>query len=432
MSPFDRVVCGVDGSPEGLVAVRQAGRLARERVVLVAVVDAWELVLGAGDAGPPPRADLRRDAEAALTAARDAVGASCAVETRLIEGAAAVALLDEASRCEATLLAVGTHGRSRAAGIVLGSVASSAVHHAPCSVLVARPPDDPGRFPSALVVGSDGSPEAALALAAGRDLRDRFGAALRVVAGGAPRGIDPDLIEEQVAPDMLVVSDRPPLEALVASSAGADLVVVGSRGLLGLPALASTSERIAHRAACSVLVVRAPSDRPPIPRQTLVRDLMSAPVVTARVDATIEDVARSLVEHGIGALAIVDADGRLVGIVTESDFAGREVVLWTTRYGTEQRAPRVLGELLLGDALERAYETARHRGVDAVMTTPVLAAVEDEPVQQALERMLHHRVGHLPVVRHGVPVGMLAHRDLLVHAATTWGEGDAPGAAGPG
>jgi nucleotide-binding universal stress UspA family protein len=42
-------------------------------------------------------------------------------------------------------------------------------------------------------------------------------------------------------------------------SADADLLVVGSRGLDGFRALGSVSERVAHEASCSVLVVRAGS-----------------------------------------------------------------------------------------------------------------------------------------------------------------------------
>jgi nucleotide-binding universal stress UspA family protein len=48
-------------------------------------------------------------------------------------------------------------------------------------------------------------------------------------------------------------------DALVAASADADLVVLGSRGLHGIKSLGSVSERVAHQAASSVLIVRAPS-----------------------------------------------------------------------------------------------------------------------------------------------------------------------------
>jgi Universal stress protein family len=53
----------------------------------------------------------------------------------------------------------------------------------------------------------------------------------------------------------LQCDDRRPVDALVAASAGTDLLVLGSRGLHGLDALGSVSERVAHTAKSSVLVV---------------------------------------------------------------------------------------------------------------------------------------------------------------------------------
>ena len=47
-----------------------------------------------------------------------------------------------------------------------------------------------------------------------------------------------------------------PVVALVEAARDADLLIVGSRGLHGLKALGSVSERVAHDASCSVLVVR--------------------------------------------------------------------------------------------------------------------------------------------------------------------------------
>ena len=51
--------------------------------------------------------------------------------------------------------------------------------------------------------------------------------------------------------------ERGPVGALVDFSHEVDLLVVGSRGLRGVRALGSVSERVAHQAHCSVLVVRA-------------------------------------------------------------------------------------------------------------------------------------------------------------------------------
>ena len=435
MSIFETVVCGVDGSVEGLDAVRQASRLASDRLVLVSVVDTWDLVIGGGELpGPDPdswvprsRDALHGDAEAALAQAEAAVEGSCDVTSRLVEGSPFRALETEVLRCCATLLAVGTHGRSRTAGIVLGSVATSAVHHAPCSVLVARATKVSGAFPAAITVGVDGSVESALAFRSACEVRDRFGAKLTMVAGDAGRGMDLAAIKEQIAPEPLEVDERGTLDALVAASESVDLLVVGSRGLKGIPALGSVSERVAHRAVSSVLVVREPTvERYPRGERIPVEDVMSRPAVTVDADATIEEAARTMIEHGVGAVPVVGADGRVCGILAESDFAGREVVLSESRYGAQTRVPKLLGTLMVGDRLEPILEAAAKRSVREVMSAPVLAAVEGEPVQQALERMLHHEVGHLPVVRRGVPVGMLAHHDLLLLAARLWGssEGD--------
>ena len=60
------------------------------------------------------------------------------IPSHLREGPPIRRLLDELRTEQATLVAVGSHGHSRAAGIVLGSVATAMLHEAPCSVLIAH------------------------------------------------------------------------------------------------------------------------------------------------------------------------------------------------------------------------------------------------------------------------------------------------------
>jgi nucleotide-binding universal stress UspA family protein len=105
------------------------------------------------------------------------------------------------------------------------------LHKAPCSVLVARRGWRDGK-PRRVIAGIDGSARATAALHAARHLADRFGSPL-----------------EQL-------TDPHPVGALVEAAGPEDLIVVGSRGLHGPRALGSVSERVAHRAPCSVLVVK--------------------------------------------------------------------------------------------------------------------------------------------------------------------------------
>lgn len=173
-------------------------------------------------------------------------------------------LLDEASRSD--LLVVASHGGSRAGGITLGSTASAAVHRAGVPVLVARRPPQDVCFPERILVATDGSPDAARAVELTTRIahRHRAGVYLLSVDPG-PHGdrtrIAVDAVDLTAAlgrePTVLRAyghADERILEA--AASERVALVAVGSRGLGGAHALGSVSERVAHKAPCSVLVAR--------------------------------------------------------------------------------------------------------------------------------------------------------------------------------
>jgi nucleotide-binding universal stress UspA family protein len=253
---FARVLVGVDGSPESLEAARQAAVLATGELT---ILSAWDV--------PPPvvgglnvtyvntdEAPYRAGAAKAVEDARALVGAVVPVE-KIARGRSSDLLLRTAEQREETLIAVGSHGQGRIRGIVMGSTATELVHKAPCSVLVTRKASD--GFPQRVVVGVDGSSESAAAYAVAEQLAERFEAELWPVVAHGGKGVD-DNVVRQIVRRREDLQDEP-VRALVAASGDADLVVVGSRGLHGLKALGSVSERVAHQARCSVLVVRGPA-----------------------------------------------------------------------------------------------------------------------------------------------------------------------------
>ncbi|MDF2749847.1 MAG: UspA domain protein [Gaiellaceae bacterium] len=255
LTQFAHVVVGIDGSPEAREAARQAARLTDGELAFVAAYDPAEAIVGGTAIGVPVYADeraLRARAESALREAATVVAESSAA-TELVRGRSWEALLAEVERRAASLVVVGSHGNSRLGGVVLGSTATELVHKAPCSVLVARTAG--ADFPSRLAVGVDGSAESAAAHATAKALSDRFGASLWPVVAHGGGAVDRGEVERIVGVHR---EDSPhgAVAALLAASAESDLLVVGSRGLHGLRALGSVSERIAHRARCSVLVVR--------------------------------------------------------------------------------------------------------------------------------------------------------------------------------
>jgi nucleotide-binding universal stress UspA family protein len=255
---FGRVLVGVDPSGESREAARQAAILAEPggSVTLLAAYDVAPGIVGGTGTRTPPYFDedlQRQHAEDALARTREAVAGLAAPAGKVARGNAREELLREIQSEGHTLVAVGSHGVGRIRGILIGSTATQLVHRAPCSVLVARKAGE--RFPKRIAVGVDGSPDSAAAYATARRLAERFSAELTAVVARGGGGVDERSVAAIVGESAREVPEGP-VEALVAVGEDADLLVVGSRGRTGLRALGSTSERVAHQASCSVLVVR--------------------------------------------------------------------------------------------------------------------------------------------------------------------------------
>jgi CBS domain-containing protein len=141
-----------------------------------------------------------------------------------------------------------------------------------------------------------------------------------------------------------------------------------------------------------------------------VKELMTEPVVTVDENMLAVDVARVMQEHDIGAVVVVDESGQLRGIVTESDFTGigRSVPF------SVALAPVVFGARAATIAeLERIYVMARQLRARQIMSDKVQTAEESEEIGAVVQRMLARNLRHVPVVRNGKPVGMLARHDIL-------------------
>jgi nucleotide-binding universal stress UspA family protein len=251
---FDRIACGVDGADSSDVAVAQAVRLlaARKTLKLVAVVEPSSR----SRRGQADSAELERTFQEAQRAVREGRVRFPHAQSSVLFGAPGPALCAAARDAEATLLAIGAPASGRLAAKVLGGVGTYVLQWAPCSILIARARVRGAEFPRSIVVGNDGSAYGVAATLVARELAHRFDANLRVVlaAGGKPVQAGLLALEGE-----LEWSPEPPVDALLRASAGSDLLVVGSRGLHGVRALGSVSERVGHLALSSVLVVREPA-----------------------------------------------------------------------------------------------------------------------------------------------------------------------------
>ena len=252
VSVFARAVVGVDGTEWGFEALRQT--------LVLAPPDAAVDAVTALHTGPAARTGfdaarwvdiLITEAEAARTTAASILAGRPGADARVVDGEALTVLRRARDEANATLVAVGGRHSSRFLGIMLGDTATALLHDAACSVLLARPRSAKEWSPEKIVVGLDASASAHAALAVADDIAARLGGSVECVyaTGGNAR---PD---DGWAARVDSWVDAEPVTALLERSRGADLLVVGSRGLGGLRALGSVSERVAHSSPCSVVVV---------------------------------------------------------------------------------------------------------------------------------------------------------------------------------
>jgi CBS domain-containing protein len=140
---------------------------------------------------------------------------------------------------------------------------------------------------------------------------------------------------------------------------------------------------------------------------------MTAPAVTVRPDAEVEDIAKLLLKRSISAVPVVDADGRLAGIVSEGDLVRR------VESGTE-RVPswwlRAFGD---DDLLARDYAKSRGRRAADVMTREVVTVGEDTVLADIAGLLERRRIKRVPVVRDGKVIGIVSRANLLHGLAST-------------
>lgn len=138
-------------------------------------------------------------------------------------------------------------------------------------------------------------------------------------------------------------------------------------------------------------------------------DIMNAPARTVPEGTTLAEAAEIMLEDSIGALVVVDADDRVVGIVTDSDFGSSEGCVPFSTF----RAPTLLDRWIGESGVEQIYAEARRRSVVEVMSSPVHTVERATPLRELLDLMLRRDVKHVPVVEGRRAVGMVARHDLL-------------------
>ncbi|ONG52295.1 hypothetical protein BKE38_14590 [Pseudoroseomonas deserti] len=139
----------------------------------------------------------------------------------------------------------------------------------------------------------------------------------------------------------------------------------------------------------------------------LVRDVMTREAMTVAPETSAAALAALFAERGISGVPVVDAAGKLLGMVTEGDL--------TRRLAAEGEAPRGWFRRLLESATQQAEHYARSHGRTArdLMSTAIVSTTEDARISEAAALLESRNVRRLPVLRGGQLVGILSRADLM-------------------
>jgi CBS domain-containing protein len=116
-----------------------------------------------------------------------------------------------------------------------------------------------------------------------------------------------------------------------------------------------------------------------------VREIMTSPVICARDDAPIADVATILANHRISAVPVTDSSGAVIGLVSEYDL------------------------------LARRGETAAD-----IMSPGIVSVTEDTDVEDVRFLLIERRIRRVPVVSGKQLVGIVSRSDLVRRMAVQW------------
>jgi CBS domain-containing protein len=137
---------------------------------------------------------------------------------------------------------------------------------------------------------------------------------------------------------------------------------------------------------------------------SLVRDVMTTEVVAVEAWTPFKEIVARLAQHRISAVPVVDADRRVLGIVTEADLL------------LKQEHPDPKADVSLIWTRRRRQERAKAAAAVAakLMTTPAVTVPPTATITEAARRMHTARVKRLPVVdERGQLLGMVSRADLL-------------------
>ena len=139
-------------------------------------------------------------------------------------------------------------------------------------------------------------------------------------------------------------------------------------------------------------------------------DVMTRDVVILRPDDSVAHVARVLSEREISAAPVCDADGHVIGMLSEGDLM--------RPFGQENALKRAWWLDVLAEGTELApafleYLRLDNRRARDLMVTPVITARHDAGIGEIADLLARHRIKRVPIIQDGRLVGIVSRADVV-------------------
>lgn len=139
------------------------------------------------------------------------------------------------------------------------------------------------------------------------------------------------------------------------------------------------------------------------------RNFMSTNLVTCKPSDTVEDAARTMLEHNHSVVPVVDNKNSIVGIVTESDFVGKKVTAPHAMSSLKQ----LFGSTFHAQDVEEIYASSKQKKLEDVMSKDIVKISADSSLSEVVDLMHRKNIKRLPVVENDKLVGLITRRDLI-------------------
>ncbi|WP_372654640.1 CBS domain-containing protein [Halobacteriovorax sp.] len=140
-----------------------------------------------------------------------------------------------------------------------------------------------------------------------------------------------------------------------------------------------------------------------------VSEFMTTGVVSCSEDCTVEEVAKLMCERGFSVMPVVNSEKEIVGILTESDFVGRDADIPHALASIKM----LFGQNFYFSDIENIYKESKTKKISEVMSNNVKTVTADQSLSDVVSLMSHSGLKRIPVVEGQKLVGMVTRKDLL-------------------